>query len=61
MTVRYRADLTIRHFVVFDGQRYRVKRVTDLGGRRRFTVAMLELQGDVAPDAHFVPVGKTWQ
>lgn len=52
MFVRRRTDLTVRHVVEHDGKRYRVRRVTELSGERRFTVAMLELWGDAATGAH---------
>jgi SPP1 family predicted phage head-tail adaptor len=61
MTVRYRDDLTTRHVVEFEGQRYKVKRVTDLSGMRRFTIAMLELLGDRSEVDLFEPAEKIWQ
>lgn len=61
MTVRYRRDLTAHHVVEFEGQRYRVRRVTDLSGMRRFTVAMLELLGDIAESEPYAPVERVWK
>ena len=60
MIVRHRRDLTARHVVEYDGQRYRIRRITDLSGERRFTVAMLDLWGDAAEGAHTEPNTDFW-
>lgn len=45
ITMRHRADLTAQHVIEECGRRYLVRRVADLGGERRFTVAECEEQG----------------
>ena len=55
LILRFRDDLTARHIVEHDGQRYRVKRIKHLRGARRFTLVMLELWGDVDAVKHFAP------
>lgn len=50
--LRHRSDLTVRHVVEHGGQRYRVRRVSDLEGAGRFTLALLEHWGAADADRH---------
>mgnify|MGYP000029219167 CR=1 FL=1 len=58
--MRRRTDLTVRHVIEYEGQRYRIRRITDLSGERRFTVASVELWGDVADATHTAPDAAFW-